>query len=53
MGLYLNWITSYDTNEKDAKMQKTQKSQQNTQISFFYKLAKNQKGIIGVLCHNF
>ena len=42
--LYINWLKSYDKNEKHAKTQKTQKSPKTVHKNFFfYKIALKRK----------
>ena len=48
--LYINWLKSYDKNEKHAKTQKTQKLY--IQIGFFTKSQKPKNGNICLLCRN-
>ena len=55
MSLNLNWLKSYDTNEKIHKNAKNTKIAKNTtQIRFFFtKSQKDENENIFVLCHNF
>ena len=53
-GPYPNWFKSYDTIAKKRKKAKITKIRKNiTQITSFYKIEKNGKGNICVLCDYF
>ena len=36
ISVYINWLKSYDKNEKHAKTQKTQKSPKTVHTKFFF-----------------